>query len=119
MNIQLWSLRSDAETVVIFSPVIDVSAVRDVTILLNIVGIGAVNVTLQGQHSLDPNDPNSWSNIGTTAVGVGTGNTAGLAGGYSGGSTVPMGPFFRARATITVTTGAVVWSANAVLRECA
>jgi len=115
--LQLWYQRSDAESVVLFSPPVDVSSVRDITMFLNVVNAGSANVLLQGQQSLDPNDPNSWTNVGSTATGSVSGNTTGLAGGYTGGTTQPLGPYFRVRATITVTSGGIVWSATAVMRD--
>jgi hypothetical protein len=114
--IQLWYQRSDAESVVLFSPPVDVSSVRDITMFLNVVNAGSANVLLQGQQSLDPSDPNSWTNVGSTAAGSASGNTTGLAGGYTAGTTQPLGPYFRVRATITVSSGGIVWSASAVMR---
>lgn len=75
-------------------------------------------MVLQAEHSLDPSDPNGWSNVGSnitvSAVGNGTPTTLGA---QVTGTTQAMGPYIRYKATITVTSGGITWSASAVLRD--
>lgn len=81
-NIQLWYQRSDAESVVLYSPPMDASSFRDVTLFLAILAVGAgATVSVVTEQSSDPNNPNSWSMTGSAAAGGATGNFTGLAGG--------------------------------------
>lgn len=114
---QLWYQRSDAVSVVHYSPPVDAASIRDVTVFLNIVAIGTGSVLVQAEQSLDPSDPNSWTNIGSSVSGATATNFTGLVGGYSAGTTIPVGPYLRFRATVIVTLGGVVWSATAVMRS--
>jgi hypothetical protein len=118
--IQLWFQRSDAESVVLYSPPMDASSAKSISLLLNINAINAGSTaTVVAEQSLDPTNPNSWSTTGTPANGGAIGNFPGLAGGVLAGTTVPLGPWVRLRATLVVAGGGggITWSAAAVMRD--
>jgi len=86
-------------------------------LFLNIAAIGTASVSIVAEESITPNNPNSWSTVGGTTSGSATGNFRALVGGYTGGSTNTVGPNIRLRATVTITSGGVVWSGGIVLRD--
>lgn len=116
-TIQLWYQRNDTLTSVFYSPPIEASSFRDGTLFLNILKIGAFTVALSAEESSDPNDPNSWSAVGSSASGTAIGSFKGTVGGYTGGTTEPFGPYIRVKATLTATSGGVQWSGAIVLRD--
>src|SRR5262249_18412433 len=113
--ISLWYQRNDARSVTLYSAPMDASAIRDATLMVNILSLGTGTVTLALEHSVDPNNPNSWSSV-ASVVASATGNTSGVAGGYSSGTTVAVGPYVRFTATLVISSGSVTWSASAVTR---
>ena len=115
MNVPLWWQRCDAITVTLYSAPMDATQIDWGTLLLEILAVATVSVAVSAEHSIDPNNPNGWSNL-VTVTGSAVGNFPGVFGGDSSGTTQPVGPYVRFKAVVTVTSGAVVWSASAVLR---
>lgn len=116
-SISLWFQRSDAESVDLYSPAIDVSSVLTVVNFLTCHAVGTGSVVLQAEQSLDPNNPNGWSNVGSSVTVSAVGNgTPTMLGAQTTGTTQAMGPYIRYKATVTATSGGITWSASAVLR---
>ena len=117
-TIQLWHQRSQTVTTPLCSPVFDAADVRDGTVFLRVLALtGGGTALISAEHSLDPNDPNSWSVL-VGVLGSAVGNFTDVLGGYIAGSTVPVGPFVRFRADIVLGLGdRIVWSASVTLRS--
>jgi hypothetical protein len=111
-----WSERSDSESVILYSAPFDASSMESGTVFLGILSVGTVTVSIVAEESIDPNNPNSWSTVGGTAIGSANGNFKALVGGQTTGTTNQVGPFLRLRATIAVTSGGIVWTGGIVLR---
>lgn len=116
-NLVLWFQRSDATSVTLYSGPIDASQVATVVNFLTCHAVGTGSVTIQAEHSLDPNDPNGWSNVGSSVTVSAVGNgTPTMLGAQSTGTTQALGPYVRYKATVAVSSGGISWSATAVLR---
>lgn len=113
----VWAERSDAESVILYSSPIDVSAMKSGTVFLNILSVGTATASIICEESIDPTNPNRWSTVGGTASGSANGNFKALVGGQSAGTTSTVGPFIRLRATLAVTSGGIVWSGGIVVRD--
>jgi len=94
----------------------DAGDLRDVTAWVEILSVGTATVAVSIMHGLDPNAPDDFASAATVTLNTATNGNA-IAGGYSGGTNVALAPYVQFKAVVTVTSGAVTWSATGILRK--